>query len=335
MLGIYNISKNVLVKSDDGNILYYYDIGENEKKQLVEDYLIDPHNMTSALDPDEVGRMEIENDKLTLIWKVPTSFKLGEESTFNITSVGFFLSNERLIILSMEQINYFKERINFQIKSLFDVIFLFLNNSIKHYIEHLKIIKLLSRDIQKKINKSMENEHLIQMFNLSEILVFYLDAINSNKIVLNKLLGYLKTKKIPVNLSFLNDLIIENEQASKQAEIYSQVFAGLMDARGSIVNNNMNVLIKNLTIINIIFLPLNLIASIGGMSEYSFITKGIPWQISYGVFSLSMVVIGWITLLLINKMGNINRIIKKRHSGGKKSVFLKLFKEKKVKKANK
>ncbi len=31
-----------------------------------------------------------------------------------------------------------------------------------------------------------------------------------------------------------------------------------MDARGNLVNNNMNTLLKNLTLINVVFLPLNL-----------------------------------------------------------------------------
>ena len=49
---------------------------------------------------------------------------------------------------------------------------------------------------------------------------------------------------------YLENLKIENEQALKQAEIYSEVFSGLMDARASIVNNNMSQLMKKLTIIN-------------------------------------------------------------------------------------
>ncbi|HPO61175.1 MAG TPA: CorA family divalent cation transporter, partial [Exilispira sp.] len=91
-------------------------------------------------------------------------------------------------------------------------------------------------------------------------------------------------------------------QASRQAEIYSQVFAGLMDARSGIVNNNMNILIKNLTIINIIFLPLNLIASIFGMSEWTAITGKLPWYISYGIFFVFMLLVGWVTMKYITNM---------------------------------
>jgi magnesium transporter len=103
-----------------------------------------------------------------------------------------------------------------------------------------------------------------------------------------------KLKLSSEQIEFLDDVIIENQQASKQAGIYSTVLSGLMDARGTIVNNNMNVLLKNLTLINVVFLPLNIIASMGGMSEFSAMTKHIDWRISYGLFSLVMIFLGWI-----------------------------------------
>jgi magnesium transporter len=57
-----------------------------------------------------------------------------------------------------------------------------------------------------------------------------------------------------------------------------------------------------LTLINIIFLPLNLVASIGGMSEWSMMTHGIDWRISYGVFVVAMVFLGWGTWLLVRRI---------------------------------
>src|SRR3989338_11179795 len=142
------------------------------------------------------------------------------------------------------------------------------------------------------------------MFNLSESLVYYLNAISSNHSVLLKLRNYCeKTEELKRKIELLDEVMIENSQCEKQANIYSQVLSGLMDARCTLVNNNMNVLIKNLTIINVIFLPLNLIASIGGMSEFSIMTEHIDWRISYSLFLLAMFVLGWLTQAIINKFG--------------------------------
>ena len=134
------------------------------------------------------------------------------------------------------------------------------------------------------------------MFALGESLVYYHNAVEANSTILTKLRGMVNRLKLTEEqIDFLDDVIIENQQAVKQASIYSTVLSGLMDARGTIVNNNMNVLLKNLTIINVVFLPLTLIASIGGMSEFSMMTPGIDWRISYPAFMLAMVVLGLLT----------------------------------------
>jgi magnesium transporter len=83
--------------------------------------------------------------------------------------------------------------------------------------------------------------------------------------------------------------------------VYSQVLSGLMDARGSIVSNNMNTLLKKLTVINVVFLPLGVLASIGGMSEYSMMTRDIPWWVAYPLFMLGLASIGFATWYVVGR----------------------------------
>lgn len=299
------ISNGALVPSenDNGNIIMYINPDANEKSIIQTKYDIDEHTIASSLDPDELSRIEIENGNIHMIWKYPRTFSNQVQPNFNVSSAGLFIFPDKLILVIEDETILFGHKYFNNIHSIIDFLMNFLYHTIRHYLDHLKVIKLISREVQNKINASMENEYLIQMFNLSECLVFYLNAISSNGIVLNKLRNYFeKNNLFPEKLDLLEDIIIENNQCNKQAEIYSQVFSGMMDARGSIVANNMNVLIKNLMIINIIFLPLNLIASIGGMSEFSMMTKGIDWRISYGLFGFTMILLGWFSALVITKL---------------------------------
>lgn len=78
----------------------------------------------------------------------------------------------------------------------------------------------------------------------------------------------------------------------------------LMDAIVGFVNINQNKVIKQLTIISIIFMPLNFLAGVGGMSEYTMMTEGIPWPVSYLIFTLAMVLVGWITYICLRYFGN-------------------------------
>jgi magnesium transporter len=68
-----------------------------------------------------------------------------------------------------------------------------------------------------------------------------------------------------------------------------------MDATDSSININQNKDIKRLTVLSVVFMPLNVIAGIGGMSEYSMMTQGMPWPVAYGFFTIGLVFIGWLT----------------------------------------
>jgi magnesium transporter len=84
-----------------------------------------------------------------------------------------------------------------------------------------------------------------------------------------------------------------------------------MDARASIVNNNLNIWIKQLTLISIVFMPLNVIAGIGGMSEFTMMTHGIPWPIAYACFVIGLVPIGFLTYWTLVRFGPEGRARKK------------------------
>jgi magnesium transporter len=169
-----------------------------------------------------------------------------------VTSAGAFLFKDRLKVVIPEDANIIDGTPLTRIHSLADVILKLIARSVIHFREHLKGISLISDELQKEINTSMENKHLINMFSLQKSLVYYVNAINSNGALLEKL----KNNAAKLGLStdeteFLDDLIIENNQCLRQAEMYSNILASLMDARASIVSNNLNVLMKTLNIITI------------------------------------------------------------------------------------
>ncbi len=291
-------------ESEQAPIQLYVNPEAEEREALGRLFDLDEHTLSSALDPDEVSRLEVDPDRIFLIWKRPTNYSGKDTFFFNVASIGMLLLDGRLVVIVSDNMPLTTgARHAPTLRRPLDVMLGLLLITIQHYLEHLKVIKMIARDLQEKINTSMENKHLIQMFNLSESLIYYLNAINSNGAVLTRLRAYgERTGFATEDLEFLEDLAIENNQCYKQAEIYSTVFAGLMDARGSLINNNMSVLLKNLTLINVVFLPLNLIASVGGMSEYSMMTHGLDWRVSYLLFFVAMVVIGLGTAWLLRRV---------------------------------
>ena len=73
----------------------------------------------------------------------------------------------------------------------------------------------------------------------------------------------------------------------------------LMDATVGFININQNKVLYRLTILSVIFMPLNVIAGIGGMSEFSMMTKDIPWPVSYSIFTIGLLIVAWLTFVIL------------------------------------
>ena len=82
----------------------------------------------------------------------------------------------------------------------------------------------------------------------------------------------------------------------------------LMDSTVGFININQNRVIYRLTVLSVIFMPLNVIAGIGGMSEFSMMTKDIPWPVSYAIFTLGLAVIAWITFIILRMFEKQNPV---------------------------
>lgn len=254
MLKSYLLSENKIVETEDqqGNILVFINPDAAERKHLLNDYKLDEHTLNSALDPDELARLEVEPEHVAMIFKRPKNYSSKDQFLFKVSSVGVFLFKERVIVLLSEDVPIFTGKLFLTVTSLSDLTLRMIGRTIYHYIEHLKVINMITDSLEQKINTAMENRYLLNLFTLEKSLVYYLSAINSNSMLVEKIknnaakLGLTQT-----NMELLDDITIENNQCNKQAEIYSNILANMMDARASIVGNNLNILMKTLNIITI------------------------------------------------------------------------------------
>jgi magnesium transporter len=242
----------VPVQDDPAHVCVYVAPDEEERKVLVNEMKVDEHTLLSALDPDELSRLEFEPEHMAVIFKRPRSYTGGPHFELGIGSTGAFLFKKQLVIVldsDMPVLDYF---MNSRVTTPANLFLKMVYRSIFHFLEHLKVINKISDELQDKINASMENRYLINLFELQKSMVYYLSAINSNATLIEKLKHNLgKTDLTPEDAEFLDDIQVENSQCYKQAEMLSNILASLMDARASIVSNNLNILMKALNIITV------------------------------------------------------------------------------------
>lgn len=252
---------------DAGNVLVYVNPDEHERKYLADALKLDEHTLGSSLDPDELARLEFEPDHVAVISKRPRNYSSEDTFVFRVASIGLFLFSDRLIIVVSEEVPLFQGKQFLKVSSLQELVLKIIYSSIYHFVEHLRVINAVSDALEEQINASMQNKYLLNLFSLEKSLVYYLNAINSN----GKLIERLKNSAVklsftPENIEFIDDMIIENSQCYEQAEIYSNILASMMDARVSIVSNNLNWLMKTLTIITISIMLPTLVVSLFSMN---------------------------------------------------------------------
>ncbi|HOS97591.1 MAG TPA: magnesium transporter CorA family protein [Deltaproteobacteria bacterium] len=233
-----------------GEIQVFVNPDAEEKRYLIQDLGVDEHTLNSSLDPDELSRLEFEPNHVALIFKMPKSYSGEDQLLFRVCSTGAFLFKDTLVLVVSEDVPLFEGKQFTRVPSLRSLFLRVINRSAYHFMEHLKVINLLTDELEDRVNTSMENKYLINLFTLGKSLVYYLNAINSNAIGIAKLRN--NAAKIGFDTDdaeFLEDIMVDNNQCYRQAEIYSNILASLMDARVSIVNNNLNILMKTLNMI--------------------------------------------------------------------------------------
>jgi magnesium transporter len=269
MLRKLTIVNSRLIDTEDQAAMVHVYVApdDSERRYLVDTLKIDEHTLNSSLDPDELSRLEFEPDHVAMIFKRPKHYSAEDNFLFRVASTGIFMFKDKLIIVVTEDTPLFDGKIFAKVNSIQDVLLKLFYRSIIHFVEHLRGINMMSDSIEHEINTAMENKQLLNLFTLEKSLVYYLNAISSNGGLIEKLKN--NAAKIGFsaeNIEFLDDVLIENNQCHGQAEIYSQVLAGLMDARASIVSNNLNVRMKTLTLITIAIMLPTLIVSIFSMN---------------------------------------------------------------------
>lgn len=259
MLTLYQIVDGRLTVTEDAEapVLVFTNPDENERKRLMSEFLIEEYDINAALDPNEPARMELDESYNVFILNGPKRYSSNDNFLFRISSFGMFTQNGKLIILFADNLLNFDGRLFTRIRSVQHLILKVIYRNILHFEQHLQAVQKIADELEAQINRSMENKHLLSMFNLEKSLVYYLQAVASNGRIVEKMRSNaVKLKLTEPEVDFLEDVVTENSQCLQQAQIFSEVFTNLMDAWASIINNNLNVFIKKLTLATLcIMLP--------------------------------------------------------------------------------
>ena len=282
-----------------------------ETEQLVQEYGLDEHTLASSIDPNEPPRVEFEKNHTAFIIKYPKDYSSLDNYRFLVKSMGVFLfPASQLIIVVLSDSSYIlpTQRLSvFPCRTAQDILLRLLYQTIRHFEAHLTMINRASADLEHLISRSTENNYLLRMFTLAKGLVYYQNALSGNGSLIERIkaaetgpsgarvLGF-----TPDNLEMLEDLAIENQQFTNQARIDYEILGGLLDVRASFINNNLNIMMKNMNAIVIAISVPTFFTGVGGMSEFTAVLKDyMAWYLAYPLFFgimilLALLIYWWI-----------------------------------------
>jgi len=265
---------------------------DEEIKRISEEFKIEDDIIQDILDTDERPRVEFDDDWSLVILRIPIKV-INNGIPFYTVPLGIYLSDNFTLtlcsndndILPISQPSPFREQYR-QITDAYNFILRLFLRSGTTYLRYLKEINHHTSSIEQDLEKSIKNRELNKLLKMEKCLVYFITSIKANEIVLAKLRN---SKRInsEINEDLLEDAMIENKQALEMAQIYSDIQSGMMDAFASVISNNLNVVMKTLTLISIILMIPTLIASVFGMNIPNFMensTWALPAILAFSIF---------------------------------------------------
>jgi len=243
----------------------------DEIQKLTGNFNLPKDIIDDILDQDERPRIEYDDNRTLIILRIPVE-TTNNGVPFHTLPLGIIITDEFTLTLCLQdnkvlpagQPSPFREQYQ-QITDTTNFILRLFLRSGTLYLSYLKHINQMTSMIESDLEKSIKNKELNKLLKMEKCLVYFITSIKANDIVLAKLRI---SKKITteINEDLLEDVFIENKQALEMAQIYSDIQSGMMDAFASVISNNLNVVMKQLTLISIILMIPTLIASIFGMN---------------------------------------------------------------------
>ena len=314
--GMASLEEAVDVLKEGGFIwINYFQPEKKDLNQLVEKLGIHPLSIEDCLDDKQVPKIEHFPENTFIIFNAFTYYK----KALHIDEINLFIGKNFLITISGRNA---EDR-----RPLNDIERIVSNDTANAkegpaFLMHIVLDYLVDQKFQAYDSLEAELEEAEEgvldhpeTFNPSELMRLRKYLLDLRKSIFHE--REILIKICRKDCSFVGDKAIFHyrdiydhlAKFFELTETYREIVTTLMELYTSLLNNLMtrmsnetNVSVRRLTLITTVFMPLTLLASVGGMSEWSMMTGPSNWKVSYPLFFLGMIVIGVINYYMIRRL---------------------------------
>ena len=270
---------------------------EEDQRELEEKFNIPDYFMSDISDTDERARYEYDDGWMLIILRIPYVKEIRSRTPYTTVPLGIIHKRDVTITVCFYETNVMIDFVSFQQKrgegftDHVDMIFRLFLSSAVWYLKRLKQISMLVDKAKRNLDKEVNNESLIGLSRLQDSLTYFQTSIRGNETLLSKLKFKLQIDELDADL--IEDVNIEMTQARETTSIYSNILESTMDTYQSIINNNMNTVMRTLTSVTIIMMIPTLITSMFGMNLVNGMESK-PWGFVIAIIvSVAISAIAW------------------------------------------
>lgn len=261
----------------------------------------------SSLDQEERSHIDTEDDQVLISINVPVKEKTAKKTRarkYTTIPLGMIIiKDDYIVTVSSEKLKVLNEITSekiilgeFATYKKSRIIFQVLYKVAEDYIGFLDIINKDIEKFEEKLEKTMQNKELMKLIHFQKSMIYFDAALKSNQSVMERLKRGKIIKLYEEDEDILEDAAIENRQAMEMVTTYSEILNGMIEVFGTMVSNNLNLVMKFLTSITILISIPTLVSSILGMNvTFPFSTNVIGfWVVIF--ISILATVITWVYL---------------------------------------
>ncbi len=237
---------------------------------LEKNYNVEQEHILDILDQDELSRIEQADDYTLIIMRLPI-FSPDHDISYSTIPLGIILFKNTIITICWTDCEVLHDIAANRIRDLTlsdfpAFVIRILSRSDLTFLRYLKEINRRSTTIQSTLERSVKNNELMLLLNLGKSLEFFTTSLTGNQLLLEKLT---KTHIISLDKEdkdWLEDVEIDNRQALEMANTYRNILTSMMDTFASVISNNLNIVMKRLTVISLVMMVPTFIVSFFGMN---------------------------------------------------------------------
>ena len=271
-----------------------------------------------AMDPEEFAHIDIEDGVKMVVLDIPIIEKENKIYVFSTIPIGLIFNKDYFVSVCLKETSIIKDIRANRVKGIdtsckVKLLLQIVQRAEFKYLQYLKRIDKNSNQVQQRLQESVKNNELIDLLNIEKSLVYFSTSLTGNDRVLYKIQRSQAFMTNEDDIDLIEDVINDNKQAIEMCNIYRDILSGTMDAYASVISNNLNIIMKTLTLLTIIMTIPTIIASLWGMNvPVPFMNSPYGFYILVAIAIVLAICAGFVLTKLSNSTGGARKLIKRR-----------------------